>query len=83
MTDKRTPTPASLELFLSLANDAANWSGIPLLGGNVATDKQLRGNLTDLKKKGLLTTFKDEGEIWVHFTEAGKALAAEHGISLQ
>lgn len=75
-------TPASLALFTALANDAANWSGTPPLGCNVATDNAARGNVADLKKKGLLTTQKDEGQTWVYFTAAGKALAAELNIQL-
>lgn len=78
-------TPASLELFLALARDAGNWSGVPLFGGNVGGDPASRGNLTHLKKLGLLTTDVDEDDrrcAWVYFTPAGKALAAEHGITL-
>ena len=69
-----TLTTASMELFADLWNDAPNWSGTPLLGGNVDLTKEERGNLTDLKKAGLLTTSKSGGEVWVHFTEAGKSL---------
>jgi hypothetical protein len=71
-------TPASLELFKGLADDAANWSGTP----PAWVSKEERGNLTQLKRAGLLTTFDYEGDAWVDFTEAGKALAAEHGIDL-
>lgn len=72
-----TLTTASLKLFLSLANDAGNWSGTPLLEVN-ETEK---GNLTDLKAKGLITTMTDDGCVFACFTDAGIALAAEHGIS--
>lgn len=75
-------TPASEALFLELARDAGNWGGTPLLDGNVSTDAASRGNLTDLKVKGLITTFRDEGCTWVDFTRAGKQLAASHGIAL-
>lgn len=71
-------TPASLALFLDLARDADNWSGTPLID---VTDAE-RGNLTDLKVKGLLTTFEDRGDAFAVFTDAGNALAAEHGIEL-
>lgn len=73
-------TVASWELFVDLANDAGNWSGQPMLNGNVRTDKALAGNITDLKKKGLITTEVDEGQTWVQFTDAGVALAATFGV---
>lgn len=75
-------TDKSLALFLSYAWDAGNWSGTPLVGGNVGGDKEERGNLTQLKRAGLITTFSDNG-VWICFTAAGKALAAEHGIEVE
>ena len=75
-------TQTSLNLFLAYANDADNWSGTPLVGGNVGGSKEERGNLTQLKQAGLITTFVDEGCTWVKFTEAGRKLAAEHNISI-
>ncbi|KMV17597.1 hypothetical protein ACT17_15025 [Mycolicibacterium conceptionense] len=75
-------TDTSLELFLDYARDAGNWSGTPLIGGNVGGSKEDRGNLTQLKRAGLITTFEWEGDKWVDFTDAGRALAAEHGVEL-
>jgi hypothetical protein len=69
-------TPESLKLFLDLAEDAGNWSGTPPTWGT----KEQRGNLTQLKQAGLLTTFTDRGDAFAEFTDAGRALAAEHGI---
>lgn len=69
-------TPASLELFLGLAEDAVNWSGSPL----VTVTPAQRGNLTHLKRVGLLDTFEDEGCVFAIFTESGRALAVEHGV---
>jgi hypothetical protein len=69
-------TPDSLDLFLGLAEDASNWSGTPL----VTVSAGQRGNLTHLKKLGLIETFVDEGCTFAIFTDAGKALAVEHGI---
>jgi hypothetical protein len=69
-------TPASKSLFISFAEDAADWGGEPLLNITAAQ----RGNLTDLKKHGLLTTFRDEGCDWVIFTDAGREFAAANGI---
>lgn len=77
-------TDASLALFLRLADDAGNWSGTPPTDGNVDMSTAERGNLTQLKRAKLLTTFED-GETkmtWVRFTDAGIALAAEHGRRL-
>lgn len=77
-----TITARSLELFLAYAADAGNWSGTPLVGGNVGGSKEDRGNLTQLERAGLIKTFEDDGFTWVDFTDAGKALAAEHGITI-
>ena len=75
-------TNASAELFLAYAKDACNWNGTPLVGGNVGGSKEERGNLTQLKRAGLITTFADEGLTWIAFTESGKAFAAEHGVKV-
>lgn len=75
-------TEQSKKVFLAYAEDAANWSGTPLVGGNVGGSKEERGNLTQLKKAGLITTFESDGLTWVRFTDAGKALSLENGIEL-
>jgi hypothetical protein len=72
-------TPASLELFLGLAEDAPNWSGSPL----VTVSPAERGNLTNLKKLGLIETFVDEGCAFAVFTDKGVALAVEHGFDAE
>jgi hypothetical protein len=69
-------TAESKALFLELANDAGDWEGSPMVDVTPAT----RGNLTDLKKKGLITTFVDEGIAWVTFTESGITLAEQLGV---
>jgi hypothetical protein len=72
-------TQKTLDLFLRLAQDAPEWNGTPLL--DITSEE--RGNVTALKLNKLLTTFKDEGLLWVQFTDAGKALAKEHlGITI-
>ena len=76
-----TITEQSKKVFLAYAEDAANWSGTPLVGGNVGGTREERGNLTQLKRAGLITTFESEGT-WVRFTDAGKAFARENGIEL-
>lgn len=68
--------------FLDLAKDAGNWSGTPCLGANVAQGFKENGYLSDLKKKGLVSTFIDDGEEWVSFSESGKQLALKNGIEI-
>lgn len=68
-------TPASLQLFRDLYEDAGNWGGTPLWGGNVGGGREDRGNLTHLKKLGLVTADVDEGDTWIHFTDLGHEFA--------
>jgi hypothetical protein len=75
-------TETSLAVFLAYAADADNWNGQPLVGGNVGGSKEERGNITQLKQAGLITTEIDEGCTWLQFTANGKALALEHGIKI-
>jgi hypothetical protein len=77
-----TPTPRSLELFLAYAADAANWGGVSPVGENVGGSREDNGSLTQLKRAGLIDTVKDGYDILVHFTAAGRALAARHGIEI-
>lgn len=80
-------TSDSLDVFLGYAADADNWSGTPPLGGGGGGTKEARGNITQLKRAGLIETFVDEGgdggdETWVRFTTEGRTLAALHGIEI-
>ena len=77
-TNSMNLTPASLAVFIRHAKDAGNWNGQPMLD----ITKEQRGNLTDLKVKGLVTTWRDEGIEWMQFTDSGKAFAAEYGITI-
>ena len=77
-----TITETSLALFLAYADDSGNWSGTPLVGGNVGGSKEERGNLTQLKRAGLITTLESDGDMFVSFTDAGRALAAQHGLTI-
>lgn len=78
-----TITKTSHDLFLDFARDACKWSGTPLSGGNVGGSKEERGNLTQLKKAGLITTSNDgEGHDWLSFTDLGVDYAAEHGVEV-
>ena len=45
-------------------------------------DQHQAGNLTDLKRKGLIKTFADCGCIFVVFTELGIKYANELGLDL-
>jgi len=70
-------TRTSLDVLLDYAGDAGNWSGSPLVGGNVGGTKEERGNLTQLKKAGLISTWVEEGNSWVDFTpKAADAIRA-------
>lgn len=71
-------TSKSLEVFVRYARDADNWLGLPLVDGSVKE----RGNLTQLKRAGLIVTFSDGGCVWLSFTKAGRELAAQHGIEI-
>lgn len=75
-------TETSLAVFLTYAKDAGNWGGEPLVGGNVGGSKEERGNLTQLKRAGLIRTLKDEGDTFVIFTDAGRALVATYGVTV-
>ncbi len=83
MTAHTTPalTPRTLALFLEYARDAGNWSGTPLVGGNVGGSKEDRGNITQMKRAGLVTTFVDEGNTWLEFTAAGALYAVANGVT--
>lgn len=70
-------TEKDREVFEAYTKDAVNWSGIPLVGGNVGGSKEERGNLTHLKRLGLIKTFKDEGCIWIIYTDKGKEVAKD------
>jgi len=72
-------TKASWDLFMALLDDAGNWSGMPL----VEVTPEERGNLTQLKRAGLLTTFTDQGDSFATFTDKGKAVAAELGYDTE
>jgi hypothetical protein len=61
-------TTDTKELFEALAKDAPNWGGTPGLGCSVPSNAKTRGHVTDLKKKGLVTTFNSDGITWVQFT---------------
>ena len=59
----KTLTPASLDLLLKLIADSGNWSNSPMLDLSPSE----KGNYTDLKKNGLVASFRDEGIDWCNF----------------
>lgn len=75
-------TEQSKKVFIAYAKDADNWSGTPLVGGNVSGTKEDRGNLTQLKKAGLIETFAYDGAKYINFTPQGKQYAKELGIDI-
>ena len=80
-------TPGTLNVFSQYADDAGNWSGNPLVGGNVDTGPGEKGHLSDLIKKNLIRVSVEERRgqenlSWIYWTPAGVALAEELGIDL-
>lgn len=71
-------TPESRRLFLDLVKDSFEWSGVPLLD----ITREQRGNLTDLKRCGLIKTETDEGHTWCYFTTLGREAARLLGYEL-
>jgi len=73
-------------LFVEYIEDAGNWSGRPLVGGNIESSMKNNGHLTDLKKKGLITTFEHEFnrgqfETFIEWTQKGIDYARTIGLT--
>lgn len=71
--------------FKELIEDAGNWSGCPMFGGNVGGDQASKGYLVNLKKAGIVTTEKDEENKkiqWVNFTLKAYELGLEVGAKM-
>jgi hypothetical protein len=79
-----TLTDRSLEVFLLYAEDAVWWSGMPfVLLSNVSFTDDMKGNLSDLVKKGLIEIDnRFDNDSHIEFTAKGKELATEHGIDV-
>lgn len=78
-TANHTLTAETFALFMAYAHDAGNWGGTPLVGGNIPSSLANNGHITNIKKAGLASTFKDEGNMWMQFTPAGVELAVANG----
>jgi Ser-tRNA(Ala) deacylase AlaX len=69
--------------FTEYADDAGNWNGTPLVGGNVGGDPADKGFILNMKKQGLVETDEDEdGNVWMFFTEKGRKLALAMEIDI-
>lgn len=68
-----TLTADDRALLDALFEDACNWSGTPLL----EITPQQRGNLTHLKKLGILQTCTEDGCTFAVFTRLGEEMYTE------
>jgi hypothetical protein len=76
-------TDTSLKLFIELADDAKNWHNVIPTDGNVKITKKLRGNVTNLKRAGLVVVRDEGGSSWLLFTPKGEEYAGELGIDVE
>lgn len=76
-------TDTSLKLFIELAEDAKNWHNVIPTDGNVKITKRLRGNITNLKRAGLITVKESGGSSWLLFTPKGEEYADQLGIDVE
>lgn len=85
----RSLTPASAELYIRMIGEAQyenyynndNYDKLALC----EFTKTERGNLSDLKKKGLVETFDDPdvpGYLWVEFTDAELATYVDEIVTI-
>jgi len=82
MSDKQS----TLVRFLEYAADSPNWNGSALVGGNVGGDPEDKGYIVNMKKRGWIVTepdYDNPRNVWMHFTEEGRKVAAENGIEIQ
>lgn len=71
-------TQKSATLLRLLVSIAAERNCCPLMPGDLTAAQ--RGNLTDLKAKGMLgATWDDDHCTWVEITTQGRAAAAQEG----
>jgi hypothetical protein len=71
-------TDETAKLFRSIVEDLPNWTGTTPCFNHLNAAR--RGNLTDLKKLGLVTTFRSDGDDWIELTPAGEDRARELGL---
>jgi hypothetical protein len=71
-------TAETWDLFKDIVGDMGNWSGTPPCYNHITAAR--RGNLADLKKRGLVSTFESDGEEWISVEAPGLSLARELGL---
>jgi hypothetical protein len=71
-------TDETAKLFRSIVEDLPNWTGTTPCFNHLNAAR--RGNLTDLKKLGLVTTFRNDGDDWIELTAAGEQHAHALGL---
>ena len=62
-----TMTAETKALLNNLIDESEDYDGYAI----VDLSKERRGNLTDLKKRGYVTTFVDEGITWAKVSDEG------------
>lgn len=71
-------TSGSFDLLVKLIGDSANWGNQPMLDLTPAE----KGHFTDLKKKKLVSSFRDEGIDWCSFKfKTGQTVTSERSRS--
>ncbi len=76
--------PKTLELFLYIAGEAQHWDWTPPIEGLMPFSRENKGRFMQLKKHDLLfVDAVDTDNHVIHFTDAGVALAAQHGVEIE
>ncbi len=76
--------PRTLKLFLYIAGEAKHWDWAPPIEGLMPFSREDKGRFMQLKTRDLLWVFESDADNHqINFTDAGIALAAEHGIELK
>jgi hypothetical protein len=76
-------TPASLELFRSIADEKARFGDDPYLEDMPPMSHADNGNMTDLKRRGLIDVYEtDYGKHLVKVTSEGTKLALSLGLDI-
>jgi len=83
MQDTASLTPASLELFRAVANEKANFGDDPYLEDMPPMSHADNGNMTDLKKRGLIEVYETSyGKHIIKITAEGTKLALSIGVDI-
>ena len=83
MPDTTAMTPASLELFRAIADEKASFGDDPYLEDMPPMTNVDNGNMTDLKKYGLIEVYETAyGKHIVKVTARGTKLALSIGVDI-